>query len=109
MNGFATTADIIRGMGVAGATAGEFTAVAGVNGTNYAAALAAANAVFAAATTQSYYMTSFGTNAADAQGILFLNLDNNATTDGAILIGVANIANSNANATALLVAADILA
>jgi Ca2+-binding RTX toxin-like protein len=108
VDAFTTTVDIIRGMGVAGSTAGEFTAVAGTSGSAYANALAAANVVFAATNNQSYFMTSYGTDGASAQGVLFLNLDNNATADGAILIGVAGNPANMAAATALVVAADIL-
>jgi hypothetical protein len=104
---FATTSDQIK-TGLAGGAAGEFTAVAGTSTNTYANALTAANAVFAGTNTQSYFMTSYGTDGTDAQGALFLNLDNNATADGVILIGTAGQAATQAAATALLVAADII-
>ena len=106
---FATTADDISGLGITGTATGEFSAAAGITGNTYAQALTAANAVFAAANSQSYFMTSFGTDSASAQGILFLNMDNNGTAEGAILIGLSGQATSMSAATALLVAGDIVA
>ena len=105
---FATTVDDISGLGVAGGALNEFTAVAGTSGNSYAQALAAANVVFFAANPQSYFMTSFGTDGASAQGILFLNIDNDATADGSILSGLSNQTANMAAATALLVAGDII-
>ena len=107
LSDFGTTSDKIVGLGVAGITAGEFTAVAGTTLDTYAIALAAANVVFAATPTQSYFMTSYGTAGVSAQGVLFLNIDNNATADGAILIGVAG-AQTMAAGSLLVVAGDIL-
>ena len=106
---FATTADDISGLGITGTTLGEFTSAAGTSGNTYAQALTAANAVFAAANGQSYFMTSYGTDGSSAQAILFLNMDNNATADGAILIGQSGQTSNMASATALLVAGDIVA
>jgi len=105
---FISGQDTILGLGVDGTAVGEFTAVAGVNGNTYANALTAANAVFAAAQTQSYFLTTFGTDGASAQAVLFLNMDNNATADGAILIGLANAAPHQAGALGLIVAQDIV-
>ena len=105
--GFATLSDTIK-LGVSGAAAGEFTAVAGTTGDAFAAVLIDANAVFNTTNAQSYYMTAFGTDSASVQGALFLNMDNNATADGVILIGSANSVTSVALGTALVVAADII-
>ncbi|MCX5864972.1 MAG: hypothetical protein NTW42_07870 [Deltaproteobacteria bacterium] len=104
---FATTVDKIK-TGLAGTTASEFTSAAGTSTWTFAQALTAANVVFAAANAQSYYMTSYGTAGTDAQGVLFMNMDNNATADGCILVNAA-AAQTMAQAAALCVAGDIIA
>ena len=54
-------------------------------------------------------MTSYGTSGNNSvQGALFLNLDNNSSADGVILIGIGN-GNNMATSAALCVASDIIA
>jgi len=79
--------DVISGMGVAGSAAGEYTEAANV--ADFATALAAANAVFAGANNQSYYLTS----ATGVGGLLFINDDNNATADAVIILTGITFAN----------------
>ena len=76
--------------------------------------MAAANVVFTNTPAQSYFLATFGADAvggvgSTAQAVLFLNMDNNATADGAILIGAAGATASNALAVGLLAGTNILA